>query len=95
MRFDPQSPPRFAWVRDGDHLAEAERFIARNTREHGGRCTGEPSVMVRTAPGGRFTLLSATGLWWLECMAMHGSWGEPTRDDDDLRLQLVDLKTER
>ena len=95
MRLDPQSPPRFAWVRDGDHLAEAERFIARNTREHGGRCTGEPSVMVRTAPGGRFTLLSATGLWWLECMAMHGSWGEPTRDDDDLLLQLVDLTTER
>jgi hypothetical protein len=51
--------------------------------------------MVRTAPGGRFTLLSATGLWWLECMAMHGSWGDPTRDDDDLLPQLVDLKTER
>lgn len=95
MRFDPKSPPRFAWVREGDHRAEAERMIARNAREHGGECTGEPSVMVRTAPGGRFTMLSATGLWWLEQMAVHDKWGEPTRDDDDLLAQLVDMKTDR
>ena len=95
MRFDPKSPPRFAWVREGDHQAEAERIIARNTREHGGECTGEPSVMVRTAPGGRFTMLSATGLSWLEYMAVHDSWGDPTRDDDDLLARLVDTKTER
>ncbi|WP_373071091.1 hypothetical protein [Gemmatimonas sp.] len=51
--------------------------------------------MVRTAPGGRFTMLSATGLWWLEYMAVHDRWGEPTRDDDDLLARLVDMKTER
>ena len=28
MRIDLTSPPRFAWVRDGDHQAEAERIIA-------------------------------------------------------------------
>ena len=39
-------------------------------------------------------MLSATGLWWLEYMAVHDSWGDPTRDDDDLLAQLVAMKTE-
>jgi hypothetical protein len=95
MRFDANTPPRCAWVRDGDHQAEAERIIARNTREHGGVCTGEPSVLVRTAPGGRFTMLSASGLWRLEYMAVHDRWGEPTRDDDDQLARLVAMKTAR
>ncbi|WP_411281685.1 hypothetical protein [Gemmatimonas sp.] len=94
MRINRSSSPRFAWAREGDHQAEAERIIARNTREHGGQCTGEPSVMVRSAPGGRFTILSATGYWWLEYMVVHDSWGAPTRDDDDLLAPLVDMKTE-
>jgi hypothetical protein len=32
MRFDPKSPPRFAWVRDGD---TRELVTARNARKRG------------------------------------------------------------
>ena len=68
------------WIRAGDHRPEAERLIKKNQRENG-RLTGDPDVIVRNAPKGLFTVLSADAEWWDEELRLHPDWGTPIKDD--------------
>ena len=77
-----ESDTRFIWTQRGDHSREGDRLIEKNLRENG-RLVGLPSVIVRKYPGGVFTLLSASGIWWRDEMRLHPAWGEPMRDEAD------------
>lgn len=89
--------PRFVWTRVGDHRDEAERIIRENAKQQGGSGRGEPTVLVRTvgAARQRVTVLSASGDWWVEFLSVHGGWGEPVRDDDDVIAEIVAWKGEK
>jgi hypothetical protein len=81
---------RFVWIRVGDHKAEAEQMIQQNARDHRGKVIGDPTVLVRTGKLGAVTVLSASGHWWHEHLAVRTAWGIAHPDNDDVVSQLVE-----